>query len=127
MEFKIKAIPQEWMEKEFNLSTKQLEKVYSGKLNNCRCGCEGNYYYENERPVAVTRAMNKLQSGKYEVKYSTWEEKAGEVICLEIITNGPNKDKDQDRGLTFYFQPNPEATIEAYKMGYVNRMQKQEQ
>jgi len=49
------------------LTVEQIEKVYVGKDNGCRCGCHGTYTYtsENERKVrsVLKRAQKQVATG----------------------------------------------------------------
>lgn len=35
----------------------QIQKVYSGKVNTCCCGCAGNH---SDNPVQIKRTLNKI-------------------------------------------------------------------
>lgn len=44
----------------------KITKVYDGKDNACRCGCEGKYYYESDNafPYILSAAIGMIQKGK---------------------------------------------------------------
>jgi hypothetical protein len=46
----------------------QVDQVYIGKGNCCRCGCGGEYFTAKDNPKEVIKALEKLSSGKYEVE-----------------------------------------------------------
>lgn len=50
------------------ISLDQVDKVYIGKGNCCRCGCGGEYFTAKDNPKEVIKALEKLSSGKYEVE-----------------------------------------------------------
>lgn len=50
------------------ISLSQVDKVYIGKGNCCRCGCGGEYYTAEENPKKVKNALEKMSSGIYEVE-----------------------------------------------------------
>ncbi len=71
----------------------QVDKVYIGKGNCCRCGCGGEYYTPEDNPKKVINALEKLASGKYEVESQdgyifeaeiSYTEKHTKVICLYL-------------------------------------------
>jgi hypothetical protein len=53
-----------------DITFEQVDKLYVGKGNNCRCGCAGEYYYASEPANAdiIKKALFKMASGKYEVE-----------------------------------------------------------
>ena len=46
----------------------QVDKLYIGKGNNCRCGCAGEYHDAAQDPKTVERYLAKMASGDYEVE-----------------------------------------------------------
>jgi hypothetical protein len=46
----------------------QVDKLYIGKGNNCRCGCAGEYHDAAQDPKRVERYLAKMASGDYEVE-----------------------------------------------------------
>lgn len=50
------------------ISLDQVDKLYIGKGNNCRCGCAGEYHYAAENPKLVESYLAKMASGDYEVE-----------------------------------------------------------
>lgn len=47
---KIRTVEKKTKEIEFDVE--QVEKVYSGKPNECMCGCSGKYYYSGKNAIA---------------------------------------------------------------------------
>jgi hypothetical protein len=71
----------------------QVDKVYIGKGNCCRCGCGGEYYTPEDNPKKVKTALEKMSSGKYEVESQdgyifeakiSHTEKHTKVICVYL-------------------------------------------
>lgn len=51
-----------------SFSIEQVESIYIGKGNQCRCGCGGDYLrVADGHAKRMTHFMKKLASGKYEV------------------------------------------------------------
>ena len=46
----------------------QVDKLYLGKGNNCRCGCAGEYHKADEEPKLVTKYLAMMASGEHEVE-----------------------------------------------------------
>lgn len=53
-----------------DITFEQVDKLYVGKGNNCRCGCAGEYHEASEPTCAdiIKKALKKMASGKYEVE-----------------------------------------------------------
>lgn len=53
-----------------DITFEQVDKLYVGKGNNCRCGCAGEYYEASDPFHAdiIKKALIKMASGKYEVE-----------------------------------------------------------
>lgn len=53
-----------------DITFEQVDKLYVGKGNNCRCGCAGDYFEASEPDSAevIKKALKKMASGKYEVE-----------------------------------------------------------
>ena len=85
MKIKIQAKPFQY-ERGFDIKLENIRQVYRGKLDNCRCGCGGDYLYtQNEADkmnegrdkyfikgsdVAIKNDLKKFESGKFPIKYS---------------------------------------------------------
>ena len=59
MELTIIAKPMSFL-KVLTFDTKDLIHVYKGKLDNCRCGCGGDYFKPGENNAEVQRALDLL-------------------------------------------------------------------
>lgn len=46
----------------------QVDKIYLGKGNTCRCGCAGRYYDAASNPKLVESYLAKMASDDYEVE-----------------------------------------------------------
>ena len=73
-----------------------IKKIYHGLDHCCRCGCGGKYFYRDkpEDKHGFTRAMNKLLSGKFEVREKGEEHFVKLHGCNEVcegIDVGPSK------------------------------------
>ena len=74
MEFKITHTPyrqgDEPMqpERQITFSLGDIEQMYEGRGNNCRCGCAGNYYTLEHNSRKIVNALQKMASGKYHVE-----------------------------------------------------------
>lgn len=53
-----------------DITFEQVDKLYVGKGNNCRCGCAGDYFEasEPESVEVIQKALKKMASGKYKVE-----------------------------------------------------------
>ena len=110
----INARPQDF-QTSFNMNNYKLDKIYSGRLDNCRCGCAGRYFTpaENEKTCItklnqLARYNETLRGHKTEIKYQEWTENdncelkgQGKILTLEMQTNDS---EEKRRGLTFYFK-----------------------
>ena len=67
MEITIQAKPAQY-EKQFEIKLENITQVYRGKLDQCRCGCGGDFLYP-ENKVAIKNALKKFQSGKFPTTY----------------------------------------------------------
>lgn len=53
------------------INLNDVESIYVGKGNSCRCGCGGDYFRPSEDPKATKKIkhyLKKMGSGKYEVE-----------------------------------------------------------
>lgn len=83
-----------------SFSIDQVESLYIGKGNHCRCGCGGDYLRVAEgHAKRIAHYMKKLNSGKYVV--SAQAGIGGEKIYeIELSKSG------YDRVATFYVKDN---------------------
>ena len=119
----IKATPLSHSKKiEFDVN--KVKQVYYGRLDNCRCGCAGDYYKAGEDDAEMTKALeilNKYSNSPHEqVSYDrfTYSDPAQNELYFEIQTEtrdfaGESDDDDDydyhesdegDVGYAFYIQ-----------------------
>lgn len=82
------------------ISLEQVESLYIGKGNCCRCGCGGNYYRVAEdasHAKKIRHYLKKLASGKYSI-----EEQAG--LGDEYIYEINLSKSGHDRVACFYIK-----------------------
>ena len=115
---KINAKPLDFIEV-INFDTKDIKQVYKGRLDNCRCGCAGDYYKPGENDTEIDIALNLLKqyADKGEVMFSrfTYNYKENNELYLEFEThieeswdNDLDGDDDDDG---FYRRDNEEMSM----------------
>jgi len=115
---KINAKPLDFIEV-INFDTKDIKQVYKGRLDNCRCGCAGDYYKPGENDTEIDIALNLLKqyADKGEVMFSrfTYNYKENNELYLEFEThieeswdNDLDSDDDDDG---FYRRDNEEMSM----------------
>jgi hypothetical protein len=97
---KINAKPLNFIEV-LDFDTKDIKQVYKGRLDNCRCGCAGDYYKLGEDDTEVDIALNLLKqyADKGEVKFSrfTYGDADKNELYLEFETHTEDSyDEDDD-------------------------------
>ena len=118
MEMRINAKPLDFTEV-IDFDTKDIKQVYKGRLDNCRCGCAGDYYKPGEDDTEIDIALNLLKqyADKGEVKYSrfTYKYTENNELYLEFEThieeswdNDLDSDDDDDG---FYRRDNEEMSM----------------
>ena len=55
-------------EKECVITIDQVDNLYIGKGNCCRCGCGGDYFEVDENERAIEKCLRQMASGEYEVR-----------------------------------------------------------
>jgi hypothetical protein len=81
IEYKIKHIDSNTnLEKETVVTINQVDNLYVGKGNSCRCGCGGDYIEVDENERAIEKSLRQMSSGEYEVR-------SIEDYIFEIITS----------------------------------------
>ena len=119
----IKATPMSHSKKiEFDVN--KVKQVYYGRLDNCRCGCAGDYYKAGEDDAEITKALKILDkysnSPNEQVMYDyfTYKDPTQDELYFEIKTETrdfaeENYDDDDDDyyqsdegdvGYAFYIQ-----------------------
>jgi hypothetical protein len=94
---------------ETTITIDQVEKLYLGKGNNCRCGCAGEYHYTAEDQKTVERYLAKMASGKYKV-----ESIDGYIFEIELSRRERTNDYGRvtsvyQKVATIYLKQNPKA------------------
>lgn len=82
MEMRINAKPLDFLQV-IDFDTKDIIQVYKGKLDNCRCGCGGDYFKPGEDDTEVDIALGRL------VKYA----EQGEVKFERFKYSDPSKNE----------------------------------
>ena len=87
----IKATPMSHSKKiEFDVN--KIKQVYYGRLDNCRCGCAGDYYKAGEDDAEITKALELLNkysnSPNEQVMYDrfTYKDPTQNELYFEIQT-----------------------------------------
>jgi hypothetical protein len=91
-----------------NITFDQVEKLYDGKGNNCRCGCGGEYYYPDDQygRMEIESALARMQRSRsvesinnyiFEIVIRRYEEK-------ERHEETGYSYKDQTKVLTIYLK-----------------------
>ena len=108
MELTVNAKPMSFL-KVLKFDTKDLIHVYKGKLDNCRCGCGGDYFKPGEDDAEVQRALDLLlkYASRGEVLFEefSYKDSAKNELYFEFEThttsnydNGFDEDEDDDYG-----------------------------
>ena len=82
MEMRINAKPLDFLQV-IDFDTKDIIQVYKGKLDNCRCGCGGDYFKPGEDDTEVDIALSFL------IKYA----ERGEVKFERFKYSDPSKNE----------------------------------
>jgi len=113
---KINAKPLDFIEI-IDFDTKDIKQVYKGRLDNCRCGCAGDYYKLGEDDTKIDIALNLLKqyADKGEVKFSrfTYGDPSKNELYLEFETHieeSYDSDLDGDDD-DYYYRDNEEMSM----------------
>ena len=100
-----------------DFDTKDIKQVYKGRLDNCRCGCGGDYYKLGEDDTEIDIALNLLKqyADKGEVKFSrfTYKDADKNELYLEFETHieeSWDNDLDDDDD-DYYYRDNEEMSM----------------
>ena len=100
-----------------DFDTKDIKQVYKGRLDNCRCGCGGDYYKLGEDDTEIDIALNLLKqyADKGEVMFSrfTYKDADKNELYLEFETHieeSWDNDLDDDDD-DYYYRDNEEMSI----------------
>ena len=113
---KINAKPLSFIEV-LDFDTKDIKQVYKGRLDNCRCGCGGDYYKLGEDDTEIDIALNLLKqyADKGEVMFSrfTYKDADKNELYLEFETHieeSWDNDFDDDDD-DYYYRDNEEMSM----------------
>ena len=114
---RINAKPLDFIEV-IDFDTKNIKQVYKGRLDNCRCGCAGEYYALNEDDTEIDIALNLLKqyADKGEVKFSrfTYKNADDNELYLEFETHieeSYDNDLDDEDDDDYYYRDNEEMSM----------------
>lgn len=89
----IKATPIDTAPKKITFDPKDIIQMYHGQLNNCRCGCAGDYAEPGVTPTGdrvIQNALNSLQqyasNGAVEYEYFEYADSSKNELYLEFCT-----------------------------------------
>jgi len=80
----------------------KVKQVYYGRLDNCRCGCAGDYFKAGENDAEITKALellNKYSNSPHEnVSYDrfTYKDPTQNELYFEIQTETRDFTEDND-------------------------------
>ena len=101
-----------------DFDAKNIKQVYKGRLDNCRCGCAGDYFKPGEDDTEVDRALNLLKqyADKGEVKFERFKysDPSKNELYLEFETHieeSYNNDLDGDDDDGYYCSDNEEMSM----------------
>ena len=106
MEMRINAKPLDFLQV-IDFDTKDIIQVYKGKLDNCRCGCGGDYFKPGEDDDEVDLALNFLvkyaEQGEVKFERFKYSDPSKNELYLEFETdivhdydNGFDESDDED-------------------------------
>ena len=114
---RINAKPLDFIEV-IDFDTKNIKQVYKGRLDNCRCGCAGDYYKLGEDDTEIDIALNLLKqyADKGEVKFSrfTYGDPSKNELYLEFETHieeSYDSDLDGNDEDYYYYRDNEEMSM----------------
>ena len=82
----------------------KVKQVYYGRLDNCRCGCGGEYYQPGEDDAEITKALeilNEYSNSQYKnVSYDrfTYQDPERNELYFEIQTETRDFAQESDDG-----------------------------
>lgn len=101
-----------------DFDTKDIKQVYKGRLDNCRCGCAGDYFKPGEDDTEVDRALNLLKqyADKGEVKFERFKysDPSKNELYLEFETHieeSWDNDLDGEDDDGYYYRDNEEMSM----------------
>ena len=112
----IKATPMSHSKKiEFDVN--KIKQVYYGRLDNCRCGCAGDYYKAGEDDAEITKALellNKYSNSPHEqVMYDrfTYKDPTQNELYFEIQTETRDFAEDSDDDDDYDYHESDEGDV----------------
>lgn len=54
--------------REITFSLDDVDTLYEGRGNCCRCGCGGDYYYLDRNSRKIMNALQRMESGSYNIE-----------------------------------------------------------
>ena len=106
MEMRINAKPLDFLQV-IDFDTKDIFQVYKGKLDNCRCGCGGDYFKpgedDTEVDIALSFLMKYAERGEVKFERFKYSDPSKNELYLEFETdivhdydNGFDESDDDD-------------------------------
>jgi hypothetical protein len=106
MEMRINAKPLDFLQV-IDFDTKDIKQVYKGKLDNCRCGCGGDYFKpgedDTEIDIALSFLMKYAERGEVKFERFKYSDPSKNELYLEFETdivhdydNGFDESDDDD-------------------------------
>ena len=112
----IRAIPMSHSKKiEFDVN--KVKQVYYGRLDNCRCGCAGDYYKAGEDDAEITKALkilNRYSNSPHEqVMYDrfTYKDPTQNELYFEIQTETRDFAEESDDDDDYDYHQSDEGDV----------------
>ena len=112
----IRATPMSHSKKiEFDVN--KVKQVYYGRLDNCRCGCAGDYYKAGEDDAEITKALkilNKYSNSPHEqVMYDrfTYKDPTQNELYFEIQTETRDFAEESDDDDDYDYHESDEGDV----------------
>jgi UDP-glucose 6-dehydrogenase len=112
----IKATPMSHSKKiEFDVN--KVKQVYYGRLDNCRCGCAGDYYKAGEDDAEITKALKILDrysnSPHEQVMYDrfTYKDPTQNELYFEIQTETRDFAEESDDDDDYDYHESDEGDV----------------
>ena len=112
----INAKPMDFMQV-IDFDTKDILQVYKGRLDNCRCGCAGDYYKlgEDDREIDIALNLLRKYADRGEVKFDRFKYKGTDTpneLYLEFETHvKDSRDNDLDDEDEYDYYTNEEMSM----------------
>ena len=112
----IKAIPMSHS-KRIEFDVNKVKQVYYGRLDNCRCGCGGDYYKAGEDDAEITKALKILDkysnSPNEQVMYDrfTYKDPTQNELYFEIQTETRDFAEESDDDDDYDYHESDEGDV----------------